>query len=73
MTTRNKRILLVFAVLVLSVSGYWFGYRPYDVRTYCHEYAKEESGYESSDQDKMYYDIGDYNFAYTACLHKRGL
>lgn len=70
---RSITISVVITVLLIG-GGYWFGYRPYKAKQYCHQDALKTA--QSSDvygNPNGRYDISHYNFAYSACMHNKGV
>lgn len=67
----SKSWIIGIAIAVLLLAGfYWISIRPTQIRGKCDNLARDVARYETNPNMIR---KSDYNFAYQACLHNRGL
>lgn len=74
---KNKGLLILLGLLLLTGWFYWFQYRPTKIRSYCHDQASEiRTLYDRYVQEKSFFSemsTNKYKFLYDTCIHEKGL
>ena len=67
---KNRVLLILLALFMISSWFYWFQYRPTKIRQYCHRWIVDLPG-----EVELYYerDRAEYSALYDSCLHEKGL
>ena len=61
---KNKVVLILLGLLLLTGWFYWFQYRPAKIRSYCDWKVRSKTNWRVTKS---------YNEKYNSCLHEKGL